>query len=86
MSAPVHSRDLTTDWAGFCNLWRHIGAHASVYGWAPDFRRAGAFLSDGGFMAAATRPACGLPVHDQYDEIDCCQRPKGHRGSCMGRR
>lgn len=51
--AKLWAQDLTPTWSGFCALWRHIGVHASVYGWAPDYRRASGFLQAGGFMSRA---------------------------------
>ena len=47
--------DMTDDFAGFCALWKYIGAHLSVYGHPPEYRKTVDFLVRGGFMAAAMK-------------------------------
>jgi len=54
-TAKLYACDLTFDWQGFCNLWRYVGAHCSVYGQPPHYRKTVAFLASGGFMGAARR-------------------------------
>lgn len=44
-------------WDRWCDLWRSLGAHASVYGPPPRYPRAAQFLAAGGFVSAALRNA-----------------------------
>lgn len=54
MNRPYAS-DLTPDWSGFCALWKYVGAHLSVYGHPPHYRKTADFLANGGFIGAAIR-------------------------------
>lgn len=48
-----HADDLTTDWPGFCNLWRYVGAHNATYGDPPHYGKTAKFLASGGFLQKA---------------------------------
>ena len=49
----MYAQDLTSDYAGFVNLWRYMAAHLVTYGHPPDYKKTANFLAMGGFMAMA---------------------------------
>lgn len=41
-------------WAKFCQLWREMMAHLSVYGHPPHYRRAAEWMAAGGITSGKT--------------------------------
>ncbi len=50
-----YAEDLTSDYNGFCNLWKYVGVHLNTYGHPPDYKKTAQFLANGGFMGEALR-------------------------------
>jgi hypothetical protein len=55
MATRNYASDITDDWAGFCALWKYIGAHNATYGQPPHYRKTAQFLAAGGVQAAAMK-------------------------------